>query len=106
FPTEDGDRPAVADDVVEDDRQHVLVFVELHQQRAQQCVLAQREAPPRLRAYNPSRYVLPPLTDLTEVYDREREPGLRRDDLNGAAVHLDEARTQHLMPPHDLADRP
>src|SRR6185436_21122773 len=89
--------PAVRDDVVQVDEQHVLLLPDPQQRGPDQAVLLQVERPRRLAPGDAQR-----LGETAHVDDRQVEARERQDLLHRLAVAHGEARAQRLVAADDL----
>ncbi len=98
---EDVERESVADQMVQRDGQQMLLRADAIELRAQQPICGDVERPARgiLRGGSDGARVEPARVDEVE----RGAAGAR--DLTRLAVHLDEARAQHVVPPLHLFER-
>ncbi len=99
--------PAVRDDVVEVEREHVLGRTELQQLRAQQRTGVQREGAPDFLAHPPQGLGLGGLcVQRAQVHPWEGDGRGRSDDLDRPVLPGQEGGAQRLVTPHQLGQAP
>ncbi len=105
FPDEHPRGPAVGDDVVQVEQQHVVGGAALQQQRTHQRAGVQGEGPPRVLVHPAPRLGLRGvLIQPAEVHRAQRQLRDGRDDLHGSSVLLTEGRAQDFVPPDQLLE--
>ncbi len=98
---EDAHGPAVGDDVVHHEHQHMLLLRQLQQRRPEQWAILQVEGPPHL-CLDPRlhRRLTAVLRHPVQVHDLQRHVDVASDDLDGDAPFRVERRAQGLVPVH------
>ena len=101
---EDADGPAVGDDVMHVDEQHMIIFSQAEKFRAEQRASLNAE---RCLPVLPDQFPHPTFSgtfgNVADVLDRNREPLAGENDLHGLAVAAGrESRAQDFMSPYDL----
>src|SRR6266850_1573205 len=105
LPHQNPHRPPIAHHVMRRHQQHLLVRAHPHQPGSQQPPAAQLERPPRFPPRQLRRRLAGPLSQPAHIQHRQRHFPLRLDPLYRLALPLLEPRPQHLVPPHDPAQR-
>ena len=101
--SQDVQRPAVVDDMVHSDQNHVFVLPQPQHLDPRERALQEIDRLPRLRG-KISPYLVIPLvgSKLAQVRDRQRQMRIRGNDLHGPPLHFGERCSQRLVTAEDL----